>query len=144
MARDVRTVKHPVGQLDCFQPGEIAVVSVADRSIGIINTGETLYAVLNVCPHERVPICDKGSLHGTMLPSATGEVDYGLENRILRCPWHGFEFDLADGGRCVFSTYNGRVHLLPVSVEDGQVMVEVRETRGRETPGRQMAVPSGD
>ena len=119
-------VRRAVGPIEDFPPGEIGIVTVADRSIGIVNAGDTLYAVLNHCPHEGVPICKRGSLLGTMVPSATGEVRYGLENRILRCPWHGFEFDLADGGKCVFSTYNGRVHLFPVSVEDGQVVVEIR------------------
>jgi nitrite reductase (NADH) small subunit len=120
-------VKHAVGPVDEFPSGQIRIVKIGARSIGIINTGEKLYAVLNVCPHELAPICVKASVSGTMLPSATGTVEYGLRNRILRCPWHGYEYDLEDGGKTVFTSFKARVRMFPVTVEDGQVQVEVKE-----------------
>jgi 3-phenylpropionate/trans-cinnamate dioxygenase ferredoxin subunit len=127
----VSTVRHAVGHLEDFEPGKIGVVEVANRSIGIVNTGDALYAVLNVCPHELAPVC-AGSVAGTMLPSQPGAVEYGLEGRILRCPWHGYEYDLGNGGKTVFTTFKARVRLFPVSVEDGQVMVEIKEHGGPE------------
>jgi nitrite reductase (NADH) small subunit len=120
-------VKHPVGAVEEFPAGTIRVVKVGTRSIGVINNGEKLYAVLNVCPHELGPVCDNARVSGTMMPSATGTVEYGLHNRILRCPWHGYEFDLEDGGRTVFSSFKARVRMFPITVEDGQVLVEVKE-----------------
>ena len=83
--------------------------------------------MLNICPHELAPICEKAAITGTMMPSATGTVEYGLHNRILRCPWHGYEFDLEDGGRTVFTTFKARVRMFPVSVEDGRVLVEIKD-----------------
>jgi 3-phenylpropionate/trans-cinnamate dioxygenase ferredoxin subunit len=126
VSHDVRTVKHPVGAVDEFEPGKFRFVEIGKRSIGVVKTGDDFYAVLNICPHELAPVC-AGTLTGTMLPSDPGEVEYGLEGRILRCPWHGYEFDLADGGRTVFTNFKARVRLYPVSIEDGQVMVELRE-----------------
>jgi nitrite reductase (NADH) small subunit len=125
-------VKHVVGREDEFASGTITVVEAGGRSLGIVNTGETFYAVLNVCPHELAPVC-KGTLTGTMLPSPQGEVEFGLQNRILRCPWHGYEYDLAAGGRAVFSSFKGRLRMFPVSVEDGQVVVDftVSSSSGR-------------
>ena len=120
-------MKHPVGAVEDFPSGTINVVKIGSRSIGIINNGEKLYAVLNVCPHELAPICNKAHVTGTMLPSETGTVEYGLHNRILRCPWHGYEFDLEDEGRTVFTTFKARVRMFPVTVEDGSVLVEVKE-----------------
>jgi nitrite reductase (NADH) small subunit len=126
-------VKHAVGSIDEFPAGQIRVVKIGSRSIGIINNGEKFYAVLNVCPHELAPICAKAVVSGTMLPSATGTVEYGMHNRILRCPWHGYEFDLEDGGRTVFTTFKARVRMFPVSVEDGTVLVEVKERESAAT-----------
>jgi nitrite reductase (NADH) small subunit len=123
-------VKHSAGPVEDFEPGTIQIVSLARRSIGIVNSGEKLYAVLNICPHEVAPVCE-GRLSGTMMPCLPGEPAYGLHNRILRCPWHGYEFDLEDNGRAAFTTFKARVRLFPVTVEDGQVMVEIKERSGR-------------
>lgn len=117
-------MRHVVGREDDFASGTITLVSAGGRSIGIVNAGEAFYAVLNVCPHELAPVC-RGTLSGTMLPSEQGEVEYGLRNRILRCPWHGYEYDLAAGGRAVFSSFKARLRMFPVTVEDGQVLVEI-------------------
>jgi nitrite reductase/ring-hydroxylating ferredoxin subunit len=64
--------------------------------VGVINVDGTFYAVRNVCPHQGAPLC-LGRLGGTMLPSAPGEFEYGLVGRVLRCPWHGWEYDIATG-----------------------------------------------
>jgi 3-phenylpropionate/trans-cinnamate dioxygenase ferredoxin subunit len=119
-------VKHAVGRLEDFPPGSIEIREIASRSVGIVNTGSKLYAVLNLCPHARAPVCE-GTLTGTMLPCSPGEVAWGMENRILRCPWHGWEFDLEDNGKSVFTGYRGRVRMYPVSVDGGTVSVEMNE-----------------
>jgi nitrite reductase/ring-hydroxylating ferredoxin subunit len=38
---------------------------------------------------------------GTSLPSKVYEYIYGREGCILRCPWHGWEFDLRTGEHLV-------------------------------------------
>jgi nitrite reductase/ring-hydroxylating ferredoxin subunit len=119
-------MKHAVGSLGEFTPGSIRTVEVGARSIGIVNSGSKLYAVLNVCPHALAPICE-GRLTGTMLPSPPGQAVWGLERRILRCPWHGYEYDLEDGGQTVFTTFKARVRMFPVSVTDETVYVEIPE-----------------
>ena len=119
-------MRHPVGSVDEFAPRTIQLREVGSRSVGIVNTGERLHAVLNICPHALAPVCE-GRLTGTMLPSPPGQPIWGLDGRVLRCPWHGYEFDLEDGGRSVFTTFQARVRMFPVSVEDGVVSVELRE-----------------
>jgi len=118
-------MKHAVGRVEEFEPGRIKIVTVDDRSVGIVHADDRFYAVLNVCPHELAPVCE-GRLSGTILPSLPESLEYGMEGRILRCPWHGYEFDLADGGRAVFTRFKARVRMFPVTVEDGVVMVEMK------------------
>jgi nitrite reductase (NADH) small subunit len=129
-----KTRKHRVGSVADFPPRTMKVVRVGTRSIGIANAGGALYAILNVCPHELSPICEHGTITGTTLPSSVGEVEYGLEDRVLRCPWHGYEFDLQTG-RALFTKFRGKLRMFPVSVERGDVLVEIRESederRGR-------------
>lgn len=127
-ARDGYT-RHRVGRLEDFTPGRIQIHMIAGRSVGVVRAQYNWYAVLNVCPHELAPVCE-GTLSGTMLPCAGGEVRYGLDDRILRCPWHGYEFDLGDGGCAAYSSFHGRVRLFPVEVVNGEVFVLMR-TRER-------------
>jgi nitrite reductase (NADH) small subunit len=119
---------HPVGALAEFPEGSITIVGIEDRSVGIVNAGGEIYAVLNVCPHALAPICE-GRLTGTFVPSEPGTAVWGMENRILRCPWHGFEYDLANQGQTVFTTFKARVRMFPVTVADDLVSVDVPERR---------------
>lgn len=98
------------------------LVELGSRSIGIYNTGERIYAVLNVCPHQLAPVC-LGTVSGTLLPSEPGTLEYGLENRVLRCPWHGWEFDLATG-ELLFQSDRRRLLTFPVTVTGGTVYVD--------------------
>jgi nitrite reductase/ring-hydroxylating ferredoxin subunit len=128
-------MKYPAGPVDDFPAGSIEVITIRARSVGIVNTGTDFYAILNVCPHALAPVCE-GRLTGTFLPSPQGAPVWGLDGRILRCPWHGFEFDLGDGGRSVFTTFRARVRMFPASVENGVVHVEMKEPRRRDLPER--------
>ena len=110
-----------VAALNDFAAGERRIITATGISIGVFNTGTQIVAVLNICPHALAPVC-LGKLSGTTLPSAPGEFIWGHENQILRCPWHGWEFDLRSG-QCL--TDLRRLKRFPVRVRDGQVFVEV-------------------
>jgi nitrite reductase (NADH) small subunit len=75
--------------------------------------------------------------------SKPGEYARAREGEILRCPWHGWEFDLTTG-RSVFNPHktrvrsyevtvepaagsdeDERVETYPVSVEDGFVVLHI-------------------
>jgi nitrite reductase (NADH) small subunit len=119
---------HRVGTLEDFAEDSITTIEIEDRSIGIVNAGGEIYAVLNVCPHALAPICE-GRLTGTFVPSDPGTAVWGMQNRILRCPWHGFEYDLANHGQTVFTTFKARVRMFPVTIADGSVSVDVPQAR---------------
>ena len=122
-------IRHRVGRVDEFPPGRMRLFTLEGRSVGVVNAQGRFYAVLNVCPHELAPVCE-GSVSGTLLPSAPGEAEYGLEGVILRCPWHGYEFDLSNGGRAAFTSFRGRLRMYDVVVDDGAVFVELRRAGG--------------
>lgn len=119
---------HTIGRLEDFRQGTSTIVEIEGRSIGIINAGGTLFAVLNVCPHQLAPVC-VGEVRGTMLPSEPGELIYGLKDQILACPRHGWEFDL-ESGKALFGVAKSRVLTFLVTVaDDGSVQVEMKARR---------------
>jgi nitrite reductase/ring-hydroxylating ferredoxin subunit len=73
-----------------------------------------------MCPHAGAPVC-AGLVGGTTLPSGVYEYRLGCEGAILRCPWHGWEFDLRSGEHLTDSRI--RLRGFPVVEEDGQLYV---------------------
>lgn len=76
--------------------GKPVIVAVNGIELGIFLVEDCYFAWRNVCPHAAAPVCF-GTVHGTKLPSSVYEYRFGCENQILRCPWHGWEFDLRTG-----------------------------------------------
>ena len=81
----------------------------------MFNVGGRYHALRNVCPHQGAPLCE-GPLTGTALPGPPGTFRYGQEGEILRCPWHGWEFDVTSG-RSIFNPHAVRVRSYRVAVE---------------------------
>ena len=132
--------KHVVCRLSELPPGERRIVTIGGRSIGVLNVNGALHALRNSCPHQNAPLC-LGLIRGTTVASKPYEMIYGREDEIIKCPWHGWEFEIATG-RSVFNphkvrvrTYavtvetpeaeDPRIETYPVTVEDGLVVVHV-------------------
>jgi nitrite reductase/ring-hydroxylating ferredoxin subunit len=72
------------------------LVTVAGVELGIFEVNGALMAYRNVCPHAGAPVCT-GKITGTTLPGEVYAYRWGRIVEILRCPWHGWEFDLMSG-----------------------------------------------
>ncbi len=116
------TQRHVVCATDELGSGARRIVEINGVSIGVFNVGGELHAVRNSCPHKGGPLCE-GTIGGTMLPGEHTYV-YGMHDRVLRCPWHGWEIDLATG-ECALNQTGRRVRTYPVSVADGHVVIDV-------------------
>jgi nitrite reductase/ring-hydroxylating ferredoxin subunit len=106
-----------------FPPDSHKIVELDGIEIGIFNVDGELYALRNECPHAGAPIC-RGRIGGTLMPSAPGTIEFGLEGRVLRCPWHGLEVDVTTG-RPLLKSLRQRVRRYEVEVYDGQVFVTI-------------------
>lgn len=107
--------KFVVALVSEIPPGGRKIVEIAGRSIGVFNVHGRFYALKNVCPHQFAPLCE-GKIMGTTLPSAPGQYIYGRQGEIVRCPWHGWEFDLTNG-KSIFNPHRCRVKAYDVSLQ---------------------------
>jgi nitrite reductase (NADH) small subunit len=117
-------MKERLGKVEDFAHGKMAIREVGGQSIGIFRDNDSFSAMLNICPHRAAPVC-QGVIGGTMLPSAPGEYVYGLEGLVLRCPWHGWEFDVRTG-ESVGPVDKRNLTMVSVTVEGGEVFVDVK------------------
>ncbi|HEX4668470.1 MAG TPA: Rieske (2Fe-2S) protein [Solirubrobacterales bacterium] len=117
-------MRERLGEVSDFRDGEITVREVGGRSVGVFRDGESFYGMLNICPHRGAPVCE-GVVTGTMLPSPPGEYVYGLDGLVVRCPWHGWEFDLRSG-ESIGPVDKRKLTMLPVEVEGDAVYLAPR------------------
>ena len=89
--------------------------------MGVISVGDDFYAIHDSCPHMGASMCS-GSLSGTFLAAPPHELVYGLDDQVIRCPWHGWEFDLGSG-RSLLEPDRVGLRTYRVTQEDGQVVL---------------------
>jgi nitrite reductase (NADH) small subunit len=110
-----------IGALTDLEREGRMVARVDGREVGVVRDGVTgaLHGIRNRCPHHSGPLC-----LGTVRGRVTGTPGrYALtEARVLRCPWHGWEFDLETGLCLDEPTLRAAVY--PVRVDGGRVLVQ--------------------
>lgn len=114
--------EHYVAEVGEIPEGDRKIIQVRNVSIGVFNIKGQFYALLNYCPHNGAELC-KGLVSGTNLDSEVYEFIYGKDQEIIRCPWHGWEFDIKTG-RSQFDE-KVRTKSYEVKVEQGKVIVMV-------------------
>lgn len=124
--------KHAVCAVDELPPGERRIVELEGRSIGVFNVNGAFHAVRNRCPHKGAPLC-LGLAKGLVVGEQPYEYEIEREGEILRCPWHGWEFDLATG-KSVFNPHKMRVKSYAVNVEDWPYEFALRGDDPNEDP----------
>jgi 3-phenylpropionate/trans-cinnamate dioxygenase ferredoxin subunit len=107
--------RHVVGLVSELPSGSRKIIEAEGRSIGVFNVHGTYRALRNRCPHQGAPLC-LGSVKGMTMPSSPGEYLWDRDGEILRCPWHGWEFDLLTG-RAICDPNGTRVRTYEVTVE---------------------------
>jgi nitrite reductase (NADH) small subunit len=114
-------VEVRVGSAEDVRRDGCRVVSVDGRPVGVISVGDEFFAIADRCPHMGASMCT-GSLAGTFVPSAPHELVYGRHERVIRCPWHGWEFDL-ESGRSLLEPGRYGLRTFVVTQDDGQVVL---------------------
>jgi nitrite reductase/ring-hydroxylating ferredoxin subunit len=130
MTTDVeRWTSRLVGRLSDFPPAKAHLVQVDGLEIGIYNIESKLYAVRNLCPHRGAPLC-LGRFGGTMLPSERNTLVYGLNDRVIVCPWHRWEWDITTG-LSPFDADKRRLIRYEVELEGDQVFLRIPTARDK-------------
>jgi len=100
-------MKINVAHFEDIPPERTLRVVAAGHELLLCNTGGTIYAIEDVCTHDGAPL-DQGTLEG----------------KCIVCPRHGATFDVTTGEALTLPAFLP-LATFPVSVEDGEVYVEV-------------------
>jgi nitrite reductase/ring-hydroxylating ferredoxin subunit len=88
--------KHVVAKASDIAPGNKLAAKVGNRDIAVFNVDGEFYALANTCPHEGGPLCE-GFVTGIALSDGPNDYRIARKGEFIRCPWHGWEFDIKTG-----------------------------------------------
>jgi nitrite reductase (NADH) small subunit len=96
----------PVGRVEDFLPGTARTVRAGDEQVAVMRVGDEFYATQGACLHLKGPL---------------GEGR--LEDHVVTCPWHGWQYDVRTGK----NEFDLAIELetYEVRVENGEVQVAV-------------------
>ncbi|MCB1970135.1 MAG: Rieske (2Fe-2S) protein [Geminicoccaceae bacterium] len=114
--------RHVVARTDEIPEGGRLKVRVRGQDVVIFNVAGEYLAVLDRCPHQGASLCD-GKQVGLVRSERPGELEYTRKGEIVRCPWHGWEFDLRTG-KSYCDPRRTWVKSYPASSEHGATILE--------------------
>jgi 3-phenylpropionate/trans-cinnamate dioxygenase ferredoxin subunit len=103
-------------------PGQCKIVTVNGREIGVFNLNGEYFALANRCPHEGGPLC-QGSIIPLIQSDGPGQYRLTRHKEFLRCPWHGWEFEIRTG-QSWCDPKSTRARQFEVKVESGETLAK--------------------
>jgi len=109
---------------DDLAPGEMRAFQVGRARIVLCRSGDSFAALRDICAHHGAALSG-GRLGGTNIPCGdVGHYQFGRAGEVIRCPRHGYEFDIWTG-RSLHDPERARVKSYPVIEEGDSVFVEL-------------------
>lgn len=112
--------RHIVARAAEIPEGSNKVVAINGRDIVVFNVKGEFFALRNQCPHEGAPL-DKAACVARLTAPEPGVFQRSRAGEMLRCPWHGWEFDIRNG-QSWFDPKRVKVKSYPVAVVTGDAL----------------------
>ncbi|WP_010687004.1 Rieske (2Fe-2S) protein [Methylobacterium mesophilicum] len=114
--------RHVVAPTSEIPPGGRKRFVVKGRPIAIFNLENEYYGMLDRCPHQGGSLC-AGVVTGLVRSKGPGHYETIRPGEFVRCPWHGWEFDIRTG-QSYCDPERIRSKSYPVSAQSGASVVE--------------------
>lgn len=103
--------------------------------MAVFNVDGNFFALRDVCPHQGAAL-SAGQVVHCVQARKPGCYEWDPSTPFLRCPWHGWEYDLKTGQSWSGSS---RVRSFPVSVQSGDVLAGAMIDGSDRVPGPYVA-----
>ena len=88
--------RHVVAEVDSFADREIRHVDADGKGICLLRLGEEFFALADRCPHGGAKLSG-GRISNMVESDGPGEYRVCRRDEMLKCPWHGWEYDVRTG-----------------------------------------------
>ncbi|MFD2762048.1 Rieske (2Fe-2S) protein [Lentibacillus juripiscarius] len=116
-------MREVVCKKEDIDPGKMRSASLGKVPIVICRTKDgEFYAYANRCLHQGAPLSEGALCGDTKRTDVHGNYEYIRDGEILRCPWHGLEYDIKNDG-CMLAEPQKKLRRFNVTIEDDHVVV---------------------
>jgi nitrite reductase/ring-hydroxylating ferredoxin subunit len=121
--------------VEAMPPGSRRRVKLGARHVAVFNVDGDFFALRDVCPHQGAAL-SAGQVVHCVQARKPGCYEWDPSTPFLRCPWHGWEYDLKTG-----QSWSGasRVRAFAVSVESGRSLAGSAAGVAERVPGPYVA-----
>lgn len=105
--------KHYFAELGALEEGRFVIRELGNRSVGATLLQGKPVVILNSCPHAGAPVC-RGKITPKLVVGSAPVPQLDADHPVLRCPWHGWEFNLEDG---MINGFASRLRLVKLQYE---------------------------
>jgi len=118
--------EHLICKRSDLAPGRLVRAQAGRLPVVVTLLDGAPIAVVARCPHQGADL-SAGSVVDHVDATPDGAIVTNPDRLLLRCPWHGFEYDLSTGEPCVPSPEHRRLRLrrLPARVQGDDIVVDV-------------------
>jgi nitrite reductase/ring-hydroxylating ferredoxin subunit len=106
-----------------LEDGVPKIVSLDRRRVVVVRCSDEIFAIRDVCPHMTSSFA-AGIVRPVVAAAPdSGEIVLNVDEPMVRCPWHAWEFNMRTG-ECLVDP-KLRVRAYDVTVRDSVVYIEL-------------------
>lgn len=115
-------MKQTVCDAGELAPGEKVATKLGPLPVVVVRGQDgSLHAMIDSCLHHGARLSD-GVVLSRVVGDGPGVYREEEDAEVLRCPWHGYQYDIRTG--CTVFDPTRRIQTFNVSEEDGKIVVE--------------------
>ncbi|HVV89157.1 MAG TPA: Rieske 2Fe-2S domain-containing protein [Solirubrobacterales bacterium] len=101
-------------------PGTMARGTVGGRDVFVVRGPDgDLFGFHDRCVHQGAPV-SRGRLHLATGAKRVGDYHEVVDQTVIKCPWHGYEYELRTG--CAMFDPRRRLRKVAVAEVDGRIV----------------------
>lgn len=90
--------KHKVGKVaELPENGDRLIAEINGQEIAVFRIDDEFYALANYCVHQGGPLCEGEMSKKTEVPDGEWMWESEEEEKVIKCPWHAWRFDVSTG-----------------------------------------------
>lgn len=114
--------KHKVGTVkELPENGDRLITEVNGQEIAVFQINDEYHAIANYCVHQAGPLCEGELSKQTEIPEDGWMWESDDEEKVIKCPWHAWRFDVTTGESLDDSHYKTPTY--DVEIEGSEIYV---------------------